>query len=184
VDTAVRPLPSRRHFLALLAAPLLAQKLPKLGKPLKHPFGIVYALPKNWTAESGATSVLLLPPGVKVDAEREDNPEVYSLSLIEDFTSPEDPLLVDTLRRGISDPKIRFTRDGEREVLSLPGKPGVAYVWEFEHPKLKTPYRVKFFVLSRKEKLLALTCTGRIDRLAPRDAELRAIAYSLDYEAQ
>lgn len=184
--TVSRPQPTRRRLLALLAAAssALAQKLPKLSKPMRHPFGLIYALPRNWTVEEGATSVLLLPPGVKVDGEREDNPEVYALAVIDDFTSPEDPLLIDGFRRGISAPKIRFTRDGDREVLSLPGKPGIAYIWEFEHPKLMTPYRVKLFVMSRNGRLAGLTCTGRLERLAARDSELKAIAYSVDYQGQ
>jgi hypothetical protein len=176
--------PSRRSLLALVVSSALAQKLPKLGKTQRHPFGLTYALPKNWIVENGATSVLLLPPGVKVDAEREDNPEVYSMALIEDFASPEDPLMIDGFRRNISAPGLRFIRDGERELLSLPGKPGLAYTWEFEHPKLKVPYRVKLFAMSRKNRLIGLTCTGRQERVAARDSELRAVAYSMDYQGQ
>jgi hypothetical protein len=174
----------RALLLTALGTVAFSQRLPRLGKPQKHPFGIVYALPKDWTVENGATSVLLLPPGVKVDAEREDNPEVYSLSLIDDFTTPEDPLLVESFRRDISSPNVRFTRDGDRELLSLPGKPGLAYTWEFEHPRLKVPYRVKLFVLTRKTKLIGMTCTGSLGRLVARDAELRAIAHSTDYQGE
>ncbi|MCC7495905.1 MAG: hypothetical protein IT204_26370, partial [Fimbriimonadaceae bacterium] len=82
----------------MMAAGLSAQKAPKLEKPRKHGIGIVYAIPRDWKVEDGAEAVMLLPPGVVVDAEKEDNPEVIGLEIAEGLEGPEDAALGDELK--------------------------------------------------------------------------------------
>lgn len=80
VTTGARPAsarvrPSRRSLLlAVIPAALLAK-----GKKTLHPRGFSFELPDRWKWELAEQGGVLLPPGVVVDPEREDNPEVYSI---------------------------------------------------------------------------------------------------------
>ncbi len=165
--------------LALLAGTLVAQKPPKLEKPRKHGIGLVYAIPKDWKVEDGAEAVLLLPPGVVIDPEKEDNAEVILAEVADGLNGPEDPAIPDELKGKYAADGITIAREPLKEVFSAPGKPGAIYTLDFR--KGTKNVRVRVFYVMVKGKLLSLSASGDTARLSLREPALRAIAASLDY---
>ncbi|MBN8733852.1 MAG: hypothetical protein J0L64_25170 [Acidobacteria bacterium] len=166
----------------VMAAGLAAQKAqraPKLEKPRKHGIGIVYAIPKDWKVEEGAEAVMLLPPGVVVDAEKEDNPEVIVVEIAEGLEGPEDAAIGDELKGRWGSMGVEIAREPLKEVFSAPGKPGAIYTLDLR--KGGKNVRVRAFYVKVKGKLLALTASGETARVTAREAALRAIAGSLDF---
>jgi len=163
----------------VLAATLAAQKPPKLEKPRKHGIGIVYAIPKDWKVEEGAEAVMLLPPGVVVDAEKEDNPEVIVVEIAEGLEGPEDAGIVDELKARWGSVGVEIAREPLKEVFSRPGRPGAIYTMDLR--KGGKNMRVRAFYVAVKGKLLALTASGETARVTAREAALRAVAGSLDF---
>lgn len=167
---------------AVMAAGLAAQKAqraPKLEKPRKHGIGIVYAIPKDWKVEDGAEAVMLLPPGVVVDAEKEDNPEVIVVEIAEGLEGPEDAAIGDELKGRWGSMGVEIAREPLKEVFSAPGRPGAIYTLDLR--KGGKNLRVRAFYVMVKGKLLALTASGETARVTAREAALRAIAGSLDF---
>lgn len=170
-----------RAAIAVMAFAMLlpAQKAPKLGKPQRHGIGLVYAVPKDWKVESGAEAVLFLPPGITIDPEREDNPEVILAEIPEGLSGPEDPAIPDALKSRYAAEGAEPLREPLKEIFSTPGKPGAIYTLDFR--KGSKNVRVRVFYVQSKGKLLSLTATGETARLTSRESALRAIAASLDF---
>jgi hypothetical protein len=158
---------------------LLAQRLPRLEKPRKHGLGFSYALPKDWKSEDGSEAVLLLPPGVTVDAEREDNPEIYLVEEPEGLNDVEDPGALDWLKAAVLSADIQVEREYGREVFTSPGKPGAIYTLDLLAGK--RALRVRAFIVKSKGKLLMLRASGDRQRVISREWTLRAIASSLEW---
>lgn len=164
---------------AVVCALAFAQKPPKLEKPRKHPLGFSYALPKDWKFEDGSEAVALLPPGVLLDAEREDNPEVYVIQEAEGLQGPEDPSAIDWLKSTVMSAGVTLDREYEREVFTAPSKPGAIYTLDVT--ARNKPLRVRAWIVRTKGKLLILRASGERQRLIARDPALRAIAASMDW---
>ena len=165
--------------LALFAGVVSAQKTPKLEKPRRHGIGLVYAIPKDWKVEDGAEAVLLLPPGVAIDPEREDNPEVILASIAEGLDGPEDAAIAGELKAKYTGDGMVIAREPLKEVFSAPGKPGAIYTLDLR--KGTKNVRVRVFYVQVNGKLLSLTASGDTTRLMLREPALRAIAGSLNY---
>ena len=170
----------RRVALGLCVCGLLAaQRPPKLEKPRKHGLGFSYALPKDWKWEEGSEAVMLLPPGVTVDGEREDNPEVYVVGAPEGLNDVEDPGAMDWLKASVVSADIQVEREYGREVFTSPGKPGAIYTVDLVAGK--RPLRVRAFIVKSKGKLIMLRASGDRQRVISREVTLRAIAGSLEW---
>lgn len=163
----------------LLAALVAAQKPPKLEKPRRHGIGLIYAIPKDWKVEDGAEAVLLLPPGVAIDPDKEDNAEVILAEIAGGLNGPEDPAIPGELKDRYADDGVKIAREPLKEVFSAPGKPGAIYTLDLR--KGTKNMRVRVFYVMVKGKLLSLTASGDTTRLTLREPALRAIAASLDY---
>jgi hypothetical protein len=151
------------------------------GKRYKHPqLGFRVELPDGWKAEPAEVGATLSPPGTVIDAKREDNPEVYSLWAVQyDHTSEEE--YIKSLRERFKRSGTKVDREGDLEPFSSPGKPGVVYTFDFEHPERKAPYRIRVFAMQHKGRALLLVATGQRERLIARDMALRMIAKSIEW---
>ncbi len=151
------------------------------GKRHKHAtLGFRVQLPDGWRSESAELGMTIVPPGLSVDPNREDNPEVYSLWSVEaDKTSEEE--YIKTLRARFKQSGTKVERDGDLEPFSLPGRPGVIYTFDFMHPERNAPYRIRVFAVQHKGRPLLLVATGQRERLMARDAVLREIARSIEW---
>lgn len=167
---------------ALGAGVCAAQRPPKLEKPRKHGIGLIYAIPKDWRVEEGAEAVMLLPPGVMVDPEKEDNPEVIVAEIAEGLNGPEDAGIADELKARWGAMNVELLREPVKEVFSAPGRPGAIYTLDLR--KGTKNMRVRAFYVLAKGKLLCLTASGDLARVTAREPALRVIAGSLDFVTQ
>ena len=129
--------------------------------------------------EGAAIEVDILPPGITIDPDREDNPEVILAELPEGLNGPEDPAIPDALKGRYAAEGAEPLREPLKEVFSTPGKPGAIYTLDFR--KGSKNLRVRVFYVQAKGKLVSLTVSGETSRLTAREPALRAIAASLDY---
>jgi hypothetical protein len=170
----------RRTFV-----PTLLAALPALAKKrYKHPLGFHFDLPDGWTAENAKVGVTLSPPGMKVDPDREDNAEIYTVwSPQDDYTSEQD--YVAGLRARFKAGNVPVERGGDLERLAIPRKSagisGIIYTFDFIHPERKIPYRIRAFAMSTRGRELILIAQGVRDKVAARDKALRELAASLEW---
>ena len=168
-------LSNRRHVLTLL---LCSSGFAK-GKKTAHPAGFSFELPDKWKWEFAERGGVLLPPGVIVDPEKEDNPEIYSFRLPASESNAAERNYVDDLKAELKGSKISPDRGGDIENFSEPGLGGVIYTFDFLHPRQKVPYRIRVFAMSAKGKLLFLIANGHRAKIETRDRVLREIARSI-----
>ena len=166
---------TRRSLLALSAAlPALLAK----GKRYQHPSGFSFELPPGWTAEIGAMAVAVIPPGGKLDPNREDNPEVYTIWPAE---SGADEDLVQATRENLERTGAKPEGGGVNVGFKSPAGAGTSHTMDFTHPERKVAYRVRIISLSIKGRRIALLATGHRDKLVAREKDLQEIARSIDY---
>lgn len=151
------------------------------GKKTTHPAGFSFELPDKWKWEHAGQGGVLLPPGVLVDPEREDNPEVYSILLPAAQHNGAEREYIEDLKAGLKGSKILPDRGGDIESFSEPGLGGVIYTFDFAHPRQKVPYRIRVFAMSAKGKLLLLIANGHRAKVESRDRLLREVARSFNW---
>jgi hypothetical protein len=169
---------TRRSVLVFFAGARVA--LAK--RRVKHPLGFRVELPDGWTAENAEVGMTLLPPGVKVDPEREDNPEVYTIWSAQDDQTTEQEY-IEGVRARFRAGKIAVEREGDVQRFALPRKgegiSGVVYTFDFVHPERKAPYRLRVFAMTTRGRQLLLIAQGVREKVEGRDRMLREIAASL-----
>ncbi len=162
-------------LLLLLATPVFGQRA------YKHPVsGFTLRLPPGWTAESGPVQSLLLPPGVKVDPDREDNPEIYLVEIHPGVVNPEDESLVVDIRAGILEDGIGLEQAEEKGTFIVPGGLGVTYTWEFRNPRNNIMYRMRLYAVKTKGHVVTLLAQGERGKMDARDKLLQQVATTLD----
>lgn len=164
-------------LLVALAPAALARKKYKHRK-----LGFTFELPDGWTAEDAEVGVTIMPPGVTISPDREDNAEIYTVwSPQDDQTSEQD--YIEGVRARFRASKIAVDREGDIERFALPRKKdgisGVIYTFDFIHPDRKAPYRLRAFAMTTRGRQLILVAQGLRDKVSARDAILRQIAASI-----
>lgn len=173
-------------LLSLLVwnADLPAQRRAAPPAPHKHPVsGFTLRLPPGWTAEDGPVQTLVLPPGVKVDPEREDNPEIYVVEIHPGITDPEDEALVKDVRDRFVYSGIGLEQSEEKTTFVTPGGLGVSYMWEFKNPRNNIIYRARLYAVKTKGHVVTLMAQGERGKMGPREKQLLQIATTLDAPA-
>jgi hypothetical protein len=170
----------RTLFAFLITVLVCAPGLEARGKKYRHPLGVQIEIPSKWRAEPAAEGATLLPPGVKVDPQSEDNPEVYWL-WIPEASGETEQQYVAGLKESFRQARIEVEREGDLEAFSSPGRPGVIYTFDFVHPVHQQACRVRVFAVQHNRRAALLIAKGRRDRLQARDAELREIARTVEW---
>jgi hypothetical protein len=169
-----------RAGFALLLIGLFAGAAAK-GKRTRHPVGFTFELPEKWRWEEAADGGVLLPQGVVVDPDKEDNPEVYSINgSYREATSERQ--YIEGLKADFKAANIAIDRGGDLENFTVPGSGGVIYTFDFTHPKHKVPYRMRVFAMTPKGRVMLLIASGHRQKLEQRDKLLREVARSLDWK--
>ncbi|MBM3735764.1 MAG: hypothetical protein FJW39_08250 [Acidobacteria bacterium] len=151
------------------------------GKKMRHPVGFSFELPDKWKWEQASDGGVLLPPGVVVDPDKEDNPEVYSINGSYRDTHSE-RAYIDGLKADFKASKIEIDRGGDLESITSPGLAGVVYTFDYTHPRHQAPYRMRVFAMTPGGKLLMLIASGQRAKLDSRDKPLREVAKSLAWK--
>ncbi len=169
---------NRRRVLTLLVC---ARGFAK-GKKTAHPAGFIFELPEKWKWEAAEQGGVLLPPGVVVDPEKEDNPEIYSIRVPRSQGSAAERDFIEDLKAELKGSNIVPDRGGGIENFSEPGLGGAIYTFDFAHPRQKVPYRIRVFAMSAKGKLLFLIANGHRAKVEARDRVLREVARSFHWK--
>jgi hypothetical protein len=160
--------------LAVSPAPLAAK-----DKRHRHPAGFSFEPPNGWTVENGEDAALLVPKGAKVDPDREDNPEIYTVRPSGEGAAGGEKALVAEMRETLVSQGVKLTEEPRPEAF---GKRGSIYTLDFVHPARKAAFRVRVYSMQSKGRTIALIATGLRERVASRDKALRDVAASLDYD--
>lgn len=159
---------------ALAGVPLWAKRR------YKHPLGFRVELPDGWNIEESKLGGVLLPPGVKVDPNREDNPEIYTLWSPEDDNSSE-RAYIQGVREQLKAGNVAVDRGGDLEQFSSPGRGGVIYTFDFLHGPSRVQHRIRVYAMQNRGRSLLVIAQGLRDKLAAREVVLRAIARSVEW---
>lgn len=148
-------------MLALTAVALAAQTFGDLR--LKVPAG--------WNAAAKEGGVLLTPPGF----DPANASEIYVATSRPGYATPEDPALAAELAaENVNGAPLR------RATFAAGARPGVLYFWDFSHPQRGIPMTVRAYVTTSRNHALVLVALGTRESVTGRDAELRALAASLE----
>ncbi len=129
-------------------------------------------VPAGWNATAKDGGVLLTPPGF--------NPanasEVYVAMAKPGFSSPDDPnLAAELAAENVNGAALR------RTAFAAGTRPGVLYFWDFSHPQMGIPMTIRAYVTAARNTALVLVAIGTRELVTGRDAELRALAASLEF---
>jgi hypothetical protein len=176
---------SVRHWagLFLTGAGVLLGQTPEPGKLHRHESGLGIRVPAGWTTQDNVQGTVLLPPGVKFDPNRQDNPELYAALMHEGFDAAGEQEFVQELSSAFLQSGLTLTRSGEREPFSARGRTGAVYAWEFRHPATGAAYGLKFYLWAQDGRAYVVMATGEAQRINGRDAQLREVAVTLDFQA-
>jgi hypothetical protein len=158
-----------------LAVLLAGGALMAKGKKHGHAAGFSCELPEGWRAENGPHAIALLPPGVKVDPGKEDNPEVYTIWASQGEGGQD---LVSATRINLERGGVKA--ESKDEVFPVKDKPGTSHTFDFTHPERKVAYRIRIFSLRVGGWRLTLMANGLRERIAAREGPMKEIARSLN----
>jgi hypothetical protein len=149
----------------------------------RHETGFGVRAPAGWSAQSSPEGVVMLPPRVTYDPNRPDNPELYIAGMQGDFDASGEGQMIQELSSAFVKSGVSITRSGEREEFAARGRTGAIYAWEFKNPQNGVLYGVKFYLTSQDRRAYIVMATGEAARIRPRDAQLREMAATMDYQA-
>jgi hypothetical protein len=160
------------NWRASLALLLLGGGLAE-AKRVKHPLGFSVDLPAGWTVENGEAAMAVIPPGVTLDPNREDNAEIYTI-----WAGQEGENSVEGVRANLVLTKTKFLAADEQ--FKMKNAPATIHTFDFEHPERKVAYRIRVVSMVVKGRRLTVMATGHRDKLAARDKVFQDIARSVD----
>jgi len=152
----------------------------KSGKLLQVSLGYSLVLPDGWTSQESEEGVMLLPPGVRYDSNRNDNPEAYILTVRPDYDPREEAQVVEQLSAAVAQ---GGGSGGKREALTLGSRKGAAYRWDFRDPTTGTPAAFDILLAPEGSKVIVLMAAGERARVRAQDQTVRQILSSLAFVA-
>lgn len=185
----IRPLPALACSLALAAllpGPLPAQSPTRNPAPFAAtsvlgrllPLGADFAirLPAGWTAQAADGGFMLLPAGVRFDPARTDNPEVYVVTLRDDYDPDEEAatarqLAANILRNG--------GRGGARQATTFGSRAGAIYRCDFRDPATGRAAAFDIHLATEGQHALVIIAAGEAARVRGHAAALHQILSSL-----
>ena len=175
----------------MLSAPAAAAQAQRAAPPKpaaagvhRHPNGFTFRLPAGWKAEDGPDESLVLPPGVRVDPNREDNPEILVIQSHPGTVNPEDVPLADDIRQGLANTGLGLEKSEEKGSFSAQGRQAVHFTWEFKNPSDNVIYRVRLYAVKTGGDVVTLLARGQRARMEARDKALLELATTLDAPAR
>jgi hypothetical protein len=146
----------------------------------RHPSGAVFPVPDGWTVRDTSQAAILTPPGVGSGGNSPE--ELYVIASHEGYDSPDDPKLVNQLRRDLAGTGLFFERAGERQAYSEGGRTITVLTWELKSPETGEPMLIRAFLVQSGEHIQSLAAVGARDRVLGWDAQLRRIAAGMKFE--
>jgi hypothetical protein len=152
------------------------------GKTHRHPLGLSYWLPSNWTVQDKEDFLLLTPPDPASNA---DGPtEIYFIlgeSVAgEDIKSPSDPKVAAYLDGQVKSVAPFLSRREETSAVDLTSGKGTLYEWEGKNPK-GSEVVARAYVAIFKETAVALAVLALKEQVKARDEALRKIFASFAF---
>jgi hypothetical protein len=142
----------------------------------RHTTGVAFTVPDGWTVRDTPASAALLPPS-------ENTPEeLYIIATHEGFAGPEDPTLIEQLRRDLAGTGFRFDRAGEKDAYSAGGRGITVLTWELRNPETGVPMMIRIFLNESAGRVQSLAAIAARERVLGWDAQLRHVAASMIYE--
>ena len=148
------------------------------GKLHRTPAGLSFRTPDGWQVEHGPQASVMLPPGVQIDPNSENNAEVYMIASNTSLKDPNDPQFLKELQDQMAQSGA-VVEKFDKEAFRTAKGPGAIFSWDIRGPKGQS-LRFRTYLVRSANQTLALTAVGQREPLAARDPVLRQIASSLD----
>ena len=152
------------------------------GKRYRNGVGIVFRAPSDWGVQEVQGNPVLVPPGVQYDAKRSDNAEVYFISGAEDETDLDSPQVGVELKKVLTSFKAEPQGELERETIEAGGRQARLYSWRASHPAHGRPMALRVYLVRAGRVMLMLFAIGEMGPVSGRDAVLRQVAASLEFD--
>ena len=146
----------------------------------KHPAGFTFRLPTGWKAEDGPEQSLVLPPGVTVDPNREDNPEILVIQSHPGVANPEDAPPAEDIRQGFVNTGLGLEKSEEKGSFDAQGRPGIHFTWDFKNPSDNVIYRVRLYAVRTRGDVVTLLARGHRARMEAREKALVQLAGTME----
>lgn len=152
------------------------------GKRYRNAAGIVFRAPPDWGVQEVEGNPVLVPPGVQYDAKRTDNSEVYFISGAEDETDLDSPQVGIELKKVLTSFNAQPQGELEKEPFEAGGRQARLYSWRASHPVHGRPLALRVYLVRSGRVMLMLFAIGEMAPVSGRDAILRQVAASLDFD--
>ncbi len=174
--------PSKPPAAGKAAPPPLPAIQPEAGRTFRHPLGLSFWHPSDWTVQDKGEALALTPPNPGSNADGATEAYfVFGESVAgEGIAGAADPRVgryLDEQLRGLA-PFLR--RSGKTGTCDLSRGKGAVYEWEGKNPK-GLDCLARAFVAVFEDNAVALAAIGLKERVEARDAALRKMAASFGF---
>ncbi len=152
------------------------------GTVYRHALGYSLRLAPGWTATDNPEGIVLLPAGVRFEAGRNDNPELYIAMVKEGHSPSEEAQLVQGLSTAFTQGTGKVQRSGVREAMSFGARQGAVYRWDILDPQLGRNVAFDIFGAAEGGRYFAFISVGTAELVRLREAEVRQMLASMKFE--
>lgn len=163
---------------AATSAPATATAPAEAGQLVQLSGGGAFRIPAGWTHREEAEGVMLLPPGVRFDPNRTDNPEVYLFATRDDYDPAEEAKVVRDLSAAVAQ---GGGSGGQRRAAKFGARDGVVYQWEFRDPNSGRAMGFNIFLAAEGTRAMVIIAMGEGSRLRASDTAVRQILASVTF---
>jgi len=169
-EAGANPLASPRPATAAAAAS---------GKLHQNPAGVLFRIPEDWQVEHAGELSVIVPAGVTIDPNGDNNPEIYMVGINSEIRDVNDPRLVESTQSEFGE-NVKLERAVEKEPFTAAKGPGMMFTWDFRNPQGQR-MRLRIHAVVVNNQGLVLTALGHRERLESRQTAVRQVASSLDF---
>jgi hypothetical protein len=147
------------------------------GKVFTHPTGMTVRYPASWAVKEASTAALLLPPDIKKDAAgKVDELYLVGVDSAGGVSDIRDPRVLADVEQKVTQLGATLRRVGEPAYFKTGAKEAVALTYEGDSQGATIQARV--YAAIHGPLVVAIIGLAEKSRIAPRDADLRAILAS------
>ena len=156
---------------------VLALALAAATAPEKLTNGVEFRRPADWVVQHGPQAAVMLPPGAPQNLEQAE--EVYIVSVLAGVTNPDDPKLIEMLKGQVAGEGHQSRSAGAPKPFAAAFGKGQVHSWDITTPTGEQAELKLFLVGLKGGGVASLIAMGKRPRVSAREAELVAVAASI-----
>lgn len=155
---------------------IAASSASKLGELVTFGVGCSVRLPTGWTYKEDSEGVMFLPPGVRFDPARKNNPEAYFLAVRNDHAPADESDVVRDLSAAV---RLTGGSGGQRRPAKFGSRAGALYQWDFRDPQSGILAGLDIYFATEDSRAVLMLAAGENARIRAQETNVRQILSSV-----